>query len=219
MDWLIERKLRRLGRRADPDRDFVLGLEKRLVQEIGVLPAPRAAYLRWASAAGLVLALGGATGAYAYASDSVLPGSALYPLKLEIENLEKSTSLTNARTAQVELKHLKRRLAEDEIIIRRDGKLPDERLASFHARLELSIEKVGESDADKHDRLDAMAAELAGKYSDLLDNPASTTAELAKREQAKLKARVDKLDEHRRKAYEKVKAKLERRRSETDGQR
>lgn len=212
MNWLIEHKLRRLGAKADPDRAFVKRLENRLIQESGLVKPSFSPVLRWAAVASLIVLVGGgATSAYAYESEGILPGDTLYPLKLEVEGLVEKAAWKSSWKAEIELDHLKRRLKEDVLTVKRDGHLPDKRLEAFHAQLEKSIDKVSElSDAD-HPKLDGMAADLAENYSDLLDNPASTTADLAQKEQKKLKDKVEKLDDHRRKVYEKVRLKIENR--------
>lgn len=218
MNWLIEYKLRRLGERASPDPAFIKSLEAKLMPEKTVLKTRIPLVLRWSAVAlSVVLVGGGATSAYAYASDGIMPGDELYPVKLKVEELVEKTAWRPDWKARVELSHLERRLKEDRLAVEREGRLSDKRLEAFHSRLEKSIDQVSVLAEDEHPKMDALAAELADQYSDLLDNPASTTVDLAQKEQERFKAKVDKLDDRRRQAYEKVRQKIERREADRKG--
>jgi len=217
MPWLIEHNLRRLGRKADPDRTFVKRLENRLLLDADFRKPSFSPVLRWATVATLVAGIGlGTTGAYAYASDDVLPGDALYPVKQGIEAIEEKTAWQEQRKIRIEQKHLQRRLKEDELIMKRFGKLPDKRLSQFHDKLDTLIEKSTKlPDADLAE-IDAKTADLAERYSDLTENSASTTEKLVEKEQGKLKDRLEKMDEKRQKAFDKVRRKIERKRTKTE---
>ncbi len=65
----------------------------------------------------LVLASGG--GAYAYNSSEVTEGTALYPVKQAIENVEEITKVTPEARAEFYLKKIQRREAEKEVIKKR----------------------------------------------------------------------------------------------------
>ena len=141
MDWSTEHKLHKLAKRADPDRFFVTRLEKRLKAESGTswiwLPL-----WKWASVPVLVVFLaGGTTCAYAYTSEDVLPDHALYPIKRGIEKVEETAVLNKGQKTLIELKHLQRRLHEDQLILAKQKRLPKARLDNFESNLQTLLKQ------------------------------------------------------------------------------
>ena len=212
MPWIIEHKLRRLSRHADPEPAFVKRLEDRLLYEAGLGNPRFSPVLRWATIATLVIGVGlGTTGAYAYASDGVLPGDALYPIKMKIETLEVKIARQDQRKLKIELKHLQRRLKEDALVMKRFGKLPDQRVSQFSDQLESIIERAGQGKDIDLSSIDDQVVELANRYADLIDNAASMTTNLAKKEQIKFKAKLEHIKTKKQKTFDKLRQKTEQR--------
>jgi len=128
MQWQLSRALARLSRRADPARDFVVSLHRRLEEAGYLAPAvrrPPVWKLCGAGVLALLLVFIG-TGSYAYASDDVLPDHPLYPLRQTIENAELNLSpmVTHAPKEKIQAKILARRLKEIKIIREKKHALP-----------------------------------------------------------------------------------------------
>jgi len=213
MTWLIRYKLRNLGRKADPDKAFVKRLENRLLAEAGMAKPGFAPVFRWAAAGVLATVVLGATGTYAYASDEVLPGDLLYPVRRGLETAEEKVAWPEQRKLKVQLKHLQRRLKEDGLLMKRSGKLPDARLTEFHGELETIIDKTGKLAGEELPQLDRQAADLAESYSDLTENSDSMTDILVDRQQDALKRKLDKMEQRRQKTFYKVIKKIEQRKA------
>ncbi len=115
---MIRYKLWKMSRRAQPDVLFVAGLEKTFAKRkaqsaIGAKSVFTLYALRFTSAAvAIVLILGGSTTTYAYASESVLPNSPLYPLREAVEIVEEKVAISPASKAAVQRKLVERRLGE-----------------------------------------------------------------------------------------------------------
>jgi hypothetical protein len=112
MNWLIERKLNKISKKAGPSSAYVTRLERTLRTQSGHS-------LRWiewkrvaiASLTGFSLLVSG-TGVYAYTSDEVLPDHPLYDLRQEIESAEERIAVTPALKFEVIEKHLRRKERE-----------------------------------------------------------------------------------------------------------
>ncbi len=92
MIWFLARKLRIMGKRADPRPAFARAMRADLIVK-GYLPrhpSLRRWMVRHAAAASIILTTMavGATGAYAYSSDEVLPDHPLYPVRQTLERIE-----------------------------------------------------------------------------------------------------------------------------------
>ena len=124
----LSRALARLSRRADPSRDFIASLHKRLEDTGYLAPAVRRAPVWKLCGAGLLalLLVFIGTGSYAYASDDVLPDHPLYPLRQTIEQAELNLSpmVTHAPKEKIQAKILARRLKEIKIIREKKHALP-----------------------------------------------------------------------------------------------
>jgi len=140
--WRIKYNLWRLSRRAEPDREFVTALKRRL--------QPTSAKLGWSlvwKTAGVALvavcALGLGTTGYVYASDDVLPDHPLYPLREKLEDAELALAplAGEANLERVQAKVLERRLAGVKGLRARNQKnLPPRAvLAVQHLRAELPV--------------------------------------------------------------------------------
>lgn len=143
MNWLLEHKLKDLGRQGNPDPAFVRALEKRLRQELG----HPAWWIHWskvtAAATTIVLLTGSATGAYAYTSDNVLPDSALYPIRQGLETIETAVALTPTARTAVQIKHLQRRLHEQELMAAKQRPITKEKLNDAADSLDEALKDSG----------------------------------------------------------------------------
>ena len=113
--WNLKRRLKRIGERAAPDREFVLRLQAHLgeagyfsVRSPFVLPVWRSAM----ASVAVICSLGMGTASYAYASDTVLPDHPLYGVRLSLEAIENHLTFSAQQQEQVRLKHTYRRLSE-----------------------------------------------------------------------------------------------------------
>ncbi|MEK7680814.1 MAG: DUF5667 domain-containing protein [Patescibacteria group bacterium] len=97
-------------------------------------------FQRAVAVAVVVLLLAGSTGAYAYSSDEVTEGTALYPVKTVLENLEEKVKVNPEAKARFYLKQLKRREKEKSIMARKGFKI--EKVERFIERTEDRLEKT-----------------------------------------------------------------------------
>ena len=123
--WIWQLIIRRAKKDAAPNRAFI----KRLWQQIDAeLPAPtmqaRISWFARRTAVALVvivsfLTMG--TGANAYSSPTVTQDSTLYPVKQQLERMEKSFARSAEARADFHLKMYQRRLEETEMLLRAQG--------------------------------------------------------------------------------------------------
>lgn len=112
---MIRYKLWKMSRRAKPNALFVAGLGSKFAgQKSQVAKGSSATFdFRLASAAAaIILILTGGTATYAYASESVLPDSPLYPLREAVEVIEEKIAISPESKAVVQRKLVERRLGE-----------------------------------------------------------------------------------------------------------
>ncbi|MSU75668.1 MAG: hypothetical protein EXS55_04100 [Candidatus Magasanikbacteria bacterium] len=103
----------------------------------GTTPWYRVHIIRWTSAltTGVVLAGSVSTGAYAYVSPTVTDGTALYPVKQVLEQIEERVQRTPTAKARFYVKQIERREAEKTVL---------QRQAKQSIRAEAQIEKLEE---------------------------------------------------------------------------
>lgn len=113
MLWGIRHELKRLSRLAEPRAAFQRALRKEFV-----VPRPWfVAVLKPAFATvSIVTMLGAGTATYAYTSDDVLPDHPLYPIREQVERVEEAIAFTPTKRAAIQLKRVKRRVHELEIM-------------------------------------------------------------------------------------------------------
>ncbi len=160
----IKRQFKRISKEADPDPRFVRALELRIREEI----SPRHPWaLRWKTAAvGLTSAgmmLVGA-GSYAYASDTVVPGHTLYPVRETIERAEERLAFRPSWKAGVHLRHLARRLHEQEVIERHASDLPTRHLELYNETMNRTVEALPMLPPPTRERVDRRLIELERMY-------------------------------------------------------
>lgn len=205
MDWYLKYKLRKLSRKADPDKEFVLNLDKRL--GIGMAPeARRIPVWRFAMVPVLVGILAvSTTGAYAYASEGVLPGNALYPVKQGLEKIEEKITLKPQAKALVAIRHLERRLYEDTILFKRNKRLPKARLNDFRFRLDILMDQIGRLNENQRTQLDERLATLADGYRSLVTEVSQAAVDA--NEKVEMDKAIDSNDESLEKKIEAMDAK------------
>lgn len=153
--WKIKQLLSRMSRRAAPDRAFDVALRNKLA-EAGYLPKNRFGMFSvsgWKTASvsfSLALSLAGGTGAYAYASDDVLPSQPLYSVKTAIERVELALPQSLARRQDVRLKFLQRRVKEAMKMRAKHLPVPKDHEADMLANLaSIAAEKMDADDVVK----------------------------------------------------------------------
>lgn len=152
MNWIFERKLKKLGQEADPDPRFVRLLEKRLQSAAG-LPMRNVSVWKWAvgcmSSASLVFS---GAGAFAYTSDSVIPGHPLYGLRSSVERLEVALAAQPSSRVRISLKHLERRLHEHQLLKKQQGSVSKTNVTAFINQLNRLVEESDAlSDAERNE--------------------------------------------------------------------
>ncbi len=143
MDWFIAHKLHRLAQRANPERAFVRALEKNLRLQSG----HQGWWLHWGriavSGLSVVTMAASATTAYAYESDDVLPDHPLYALRQGVEDFEIHVAKDPVAKAEVQVKHLERRMKEVGLLQKRQRPNVEKRLEEFELHLDQAL---GDSD-------------------------------------------------------------------------
>lgn len=135
MNWLIERQLKKIAQRVDPDPHFTAALETRLKTTLGH-PFWWIRARVWLMAGLTVLTVAGsATSVYAYTSDDVVPDHPLYALRQTIESVEIVTAFTPAQKVQVTVNHLERRIKEQRVMKARHRKISPTTLSTIQKEL------------------------------------------------------------------------------------
>lgn len=164
MDWFLERKLKKLGRVADPDKEFVQRLGDFLVPERQTRPFWSIGRKMATIPSLAAILIAGTTGTYAYASESVLPGHPLYAVKQGLERVEEKATIKPQTKLMVEIKHLGRRLQEDKALLNRRKKLPQARIKDFQSKLQTLIDQAGKIPEKQRAALDREIATVASGF-------------------------------------------------------
>lgn len=110
--WLLLRRLRRHATPSSTER----GMVEAYLQQNGAL-SPGFMRMSWirplAIVTTIVLVFSVSVSSYAYASDTVLPDTVLYPVREAVEHVEKRFAVTPARKERVHQKLLDRRMREE----------------------------------------------------------------------------------------------------------
>ena len=119
-------QLSRLAKRAQPSPVFLANLEAKLFPRAQILSLHRLKAMRFAFAPALIMvSLLGGTGVYAYSSDAVLPGHALYPMRQSVEGLTVRLATVTGMRDRVHLRLLERHAREKRLLQERQKpKLP-----------------------------------------------------------------------------------------------
>jgi hypothetical protein len=197
-DWFLKRKLKRLGRHAEPDPAFLRALERQFVMHA---KTSRPSSVAWkyavASLVGVAFLASG-TGAYAYSSDSVLPEHPLYPIRESIERVEESAAVTPRLKATVQLRHLARRVHEQKLLRQKRSSVQEQQAARFLQTMERAIQAGETLSPVAQERLDRTIIRLEERFAE------STSTTLPER----IQTRIQMLPEPRRMIYKNL---LERR--------
>lgn len=225
-NWMLARKLDRIGRRANPDREFVRALERRISANLGKKRHLSTAFrLAAGSLAGMTL-LFGSTAAYAYTSDDVLPDHPLYPLRETIEQAEDALAPTPQIRAAVRLNLVQRKLKERLLLDAKQKPVTREQVQKFVKNVEAAIDANGGLKEDKREEFDRSTARAEAVYADALENAKEKTGNTEEKKKIDaiietqtgiLDERVKMLQEKRREQFKKLmerrKAILEQRRA------
>lgn len=209
--WNLKRTLQRIGKRAAPDREFVLRLQSRLAEKGYVPTQVRVASPVWrpvVASTAMLLSLSAGTATYAYASDTVLPDHPLYGVRLSLEKVENRLAFSVKQQEQIRLKHAYRRLNEVRLMAQKNRDLDAEHaetVASFVSEAATMMRK----NATVEENTVGSAEDMAVSSSDLPEVTVehALTAPLEDAEDKKkdtqlLMRRVDDLD-HQLKTIEK----------------
>ncbi len=211
MPWLTEFKLKQLGKKAEPDVEFRHRLRTRLCSEIGLKPVIFPIWKMAVSGATvLFLAISG-TGVYAYTSPSVLPETPLYTVRLALEKIEEKTAILPNWRAKVVIKHLEKRISENEILKQKNKPITDERVRMFGKNLRQAMDKTESLPEKQKKSTDRVLDQLEMKHENMLSNEKKSLERTLKQEREKIKERIQKMDEKRKEHFKRI---LER-----DGQR
>ncbi len=117
MSFLLRVRLWRASRRSSPSSRFLRALEAKLFAPAELMTLHRLRVLRFAAVpALLIVSFLGSTGVYAYASDTVLPDHALYPLRQSLEGFEVQIAAVTPMKDRVHLRLLERRAREKKLL-------------------------------------------------------------------------------------------------------
>lgn len=214
MPWLLKNKLHQLQNKALPSPGFKRSLEARLMSEIGCNPTVS---MSWKLAfsmvtAVMVVAVSG-TGVYAYSSPDVLPDTPLYGVRLALENVEEKIAVLPDWRAKVIVKHLKRRIQENEIMKQKQKPITEGRVEMFAKDLKQALDKTNDLPEDVKKSTDAVLDELEQKHEDVILSPKNGTStnedrkdleKVLKQEREKIKQKIQRMDEKRKKHFKRI---------------
>ena len=163
MNPILAYKLKRLGRRGKPSKDFVDHLGMQFVgQKAENIHRPFSvfAFRLTASLVIIVLLFGASTSTYAYASDEVTPDHPLYGVRQTIETVEEVVSITPARKQVVRKKHLERKQKEIEHMLERRPELKELPEGQALIRVENILKEGTDENREPDDVRDAVLEEI-----------------------------------------------------------
>ncbi len=133
---------------------------------------------------GVIIAALLAGGGTAYASQSSLPGDALYPVKLVTEDVQTTVALDQERKAELETKFANRRLEEiqklQERLKKKNGEIRPEVVEKAMERAAEKLEKVETRIAEMEEgKLKEKALEAASRLEEALQNHEQILSDLA----------------------------------------
>jgi hypothetical protein len=201
-NWLLERKLKKLGHKADPDPAFLRALEKQLKQKSG----HGAWWIQgWKFALGGVTAvslLSGATGVYAYSSDDVTPDHPLYGVRTTIEDVEMTLATTPEQKARVKINHLERRVHEQKTLQSKHKTVLKEVIQNIEKEVDSQIDENGALATSTRQEMDEKLGKIEDDHAQLLKFSTTSTKEVGESVR-KFDAKIEKLDEGRKQSLQK----------------
>ncbi len=212
MSFILRWKLKKLGEKANPSRDFVMSLEQRLKQENG----HPAWWIQWSRVAAIgastFVLLASGTGAYAYTSDEVLPNHPLYGLREGIEQVETKLAVSPERKTKIRIKHLQRRLEEARKLQRKNVPIGKDRVIEAARKIRNEIEAVEKLPEKEHQKIEQDAIKLEKTKLKLLEESKAATKsdqdrkqyeEILKREKEALKKKLERVQQRQLREIEK----------------
>lgn len=197
MNWLLERKLKNLGKNADPEPRFVRALERRLRVEVG---HPLWWIQGWKIALGSITAvslIGSGTGVYAYTSNDVLLDHPLYGLRTTIEKVETKLARTPEQRSQIRVKHLARRVKEQSLLQAQHKEVPKTLIQDIEKKIDSQIDEDGRLPEKTQDEMDEQVGALKSQHEDLLKEIPDQN-EAAKPAMEQLNKKIETLDAKRK---------------------
>jgi hypothetical protein len=168
---------------------------------------------------GVILALGTGTGAYAYASDDVLPETRLYPLRERIELVEAFVhSAAPTSLAAIRRKHLERRIREVELMKERRRDIAEHHIERVTTAFEHAIaagDHVPEEVRERHDEILAVMELQQAKFIQKLQDEETyrhkraMIEEILRNESQRLGERIETLDDTRKERFENIRQRYE----------
>ena len=202
-NWLLERKLKKLGHKADPDPKFLHALEKQLKQQSG----HRTWWIQgWKVALGSITAvslISSATGVYAYNSDNVTPDHPLYSVRTALESVEMSLATTPEQKAHVTINHLARRVKEQEVLQSKHKTVPKEVIQKIETDLEKQIDENGAFATSTRQEMDEQLGTIKEKHTKLIKQGETTSSTETNTEIHKIDQKIQNLDEQRKASIQK----------------
>lgn len=226
VEWILGRKLNKIGQRSNPDRKFVHALEKKILGRMAT-PSRMARLLRVAtgSIASTIMLCAG-TGAYAYTSDVVLPTHPLYSVRQAIEKTEDVLAFTPEKKADVRLRHARRRLHERFLLEIHERPVTVEQVDQFVKTMDGVMEANGKLNEEQRKKYDDLAEKLESTYVSSFANERDTAKSpqeqkksdsLMESQEAAFQQHVDRLEGERKEKYQGVLRRLEQRRALREG--
>ncbi len=185
MNWIIERRLRKLGHRAQPDAAFARALRKEINAEIGSSSifgwAQWHRGLAWASGstAAFVLAVSG-TGVYAYQSDAITPNHVLYPVRIVAEHVVELAAITPHQRVNARMKKLQHRLREQEIL-QNANQLTPARVQEFENHVDEVMQTVADMPSKETEIVQEEVRHMEQKHVKILQKARETATEEMKK--------------------------------------
>ncbi|HWQ99711.1 MAG TPA: DUF5667 domain-containing protein [Candidatus Methylomirabilis sp.] len=211
MLWNLKWKLHRLSRRADPDPAFQAALKKALLARIA--PRPWYAIIMKPIAATVSVAtmLGAGTAAYAYTSDDVLPDHLLYPVREQVERMEQAVASSPEKRAAVQLKQLKKRTREMEMMAAKKRMISQPHVERFTNGFDQAVRAGDELSNGERARFDEALSAVEQTQVRVLERMKESIPEEADRERLEVvieeetrnvTERIEKLEEKRKRQFE-----------------
>jgi len=210
MLWQIDKKLKLVSRKAVPDKEFIRSLETRLRLELGLKSTPFPVWKIAISGALVLLVILSGTGVYAYTSPDVLPDTPLYSVRITLENIEEKTAITTKVRTEIAIKHLERRIKENEIMEQKQKPISDERVKLFTNEFQQAMDKADDLPEFQKKTTDELLDKLEKKHEDVVLKPKKDTIEsdvkkrledTVKNERVKIKNKIEKMDVKRQEHF------------------
>lgn len=208
----MKRQLKGLAAHAQPDPAFVRHLALRINARIGQGAGWTQSW-KWAVASVTAISLiGGATGVYAYTSDDVLPGHSLYAVRQGIEHIEEVATLNPAKKIAVQVKQLKRRLHENELLTirKQDKSILQTQVDAFVKGVQTVLDDTSKLPESKQAEVDADVAKITANHAGVLlegqkradsELEKSHIQEILKDEQARIRKKIESLKDSRQQHF------------------